>query len=157
MVDRNHPSSSIVRQGTLLGVSRTALYYRSKGISADDLFLMRKIYRQYLETPLYGSRRPRAWLGRQGMVVSRKRVQRLMRTMRLRSIYRGPRTSRPAPGYRIYPNLLENANIVQPGVGRRHHLPAPGPRISLPGDHHGLAQPLRWIQSFGQDRGGIKR
>ena len=54
MVDRNPPSSSIVRQGTLLGVSRTALYYRSKGISADDLFLMRKIYRQYLETPCTG-------------------------------------------------------------------------------------------------------
>ena len=55
---------------------------------------MGEIDRQYLETPFYGSRRMRVWLERQGMVVGRKRVQRLMRTMGLRSIYRGPRTGR---------------------------------------------------------------
>ena len=56
----------------------------------------------------------RAWLERQGMVVSRKRVQRLMRIMGLRAIYRGPRTSRPAPEHRIYPYLLAKADISRP-------------------------------------------
>ena len=48
------------------------------------------------------------------MVVSRKRVQRLMRTMGLRAIYRSPRTSRPAPEHRVYPYLLEKAKNTQP-------------------------------------------
>ena len=40
---------------------------------------MQAMDRQYLETPFYGSRRMKASLERQGMPVSRKRVQRLMR------------------------------------------------------------------------------
>ena len=48
------------------------------------------------------------------MVVGRKRVQRLMRIMGLRTIYRGPRTSRPSPEHRVYPYLLRNVQITQP-------------------------------------------
>ena len=44
----------------------------------------------------------------------RKRAQRLMRTMGLRAIYRGPGTSRPAPEHRVYPYLLRNVQITQP-------------------------------------------
>ena len=104
----------MARQCALLGVSRSGLYYRSRGTSEEDLALMQAMDRQYLETPLYGSRRMRTWVERQGMVVSRKRVQRLMRIMGLRAIYRGPRTSRPAPEHLVYPYLLRNARIAQP-------------------------------------------
>ena len=75
---------------------------------------MREIDRQYLETPFYGSRRMKAWLERQGIPVSRKRVQRLMRVMGLRAIYRRPRTSRPAQGVWVYPYLLGKAEITRP-------------------------------------------
>ena len=68
--------------------ARSGLYYRSRGTSEEDLALMQAMDLQYLETPFYGSRRMRAWLERQGMVVSRKRVQRLMRIMGLRAIHR---------------------------------------------------------------------
>ena len=127
MVDQEHPSLPIVRQCALLGVSRSSLYYRAKGASEEDLPLMRDMDRQYLETPFYGSRRMKAWLDRQGMSVSRKRVQRLMRVMGLRAIYRRPRTSQPAPGHRVYPYMLRNARITpaQPSLGRRHHLLLP--------------------------------
>ena len=94
MVDREHPSLSLVRQCALLGVSRSSLrYYRPRPASAEDLSLMGEIDRQYLETPFFGSRRMKAWLERRGMPVSRKRVQRLMRAMGLRAIYRRPGTS----------------------------------------------------------------
>ena len=76
--------------------------------------LMLEIDRQYLETPFYGSRRMRAWLERRGIAVSRKRVQRLMRVMGLRAIYRRPRTSRPAPGVRVYPYLVGKVEITRP-------------------------------------------
>ncbi len=87
MVDREHPTLPIVRQCALLGVSRSSLYYRPKEASEADLSLMREMDRQYLETPFYGSRRMKAWLDRQGIPVSRKRAQRLMRVMGLRAIY----------------------------------------------------------------------
>ena len=56
----------------------------------------------------------KVWLERQGIPVSRKRVQRLMRVMGLRAIYRRPRTSQPAPEHRVYPYLLRNASVTRP-------------------------------------------
>ena len=113
LVDRRHRGLSVVRQCQLLGVSRSSFYYRAKGTSPQDLTLMREIDRQYLETPFYGSRRMRASLERQGKPASRKRVQRLMRVMGLRAIYRQPRTSRPAPEQRVYPYLLRDMTITR--------------------------------------------
>ena len=75
---------------------------------------MRKMDRQYLETPFYGSRRMKAWLDRQGIPVSRKRAQRLMRVTGLRAIYRRPRTSQPEPEHGVYPYLLRNARVTRP-------------------------------------------
>ena len=114
MVDRQHPSLSLVRQCALLGVSRSSLYYRAKETSRQDLSLMGEIDRQYLEIPFFGSRRMKAWLERCGVGVSRKRVQRLMRAMGLRAIYRRPSTSRRSPEHPVYPYLLRNARITRP-------------------------------------------
>ena len=114
MVDRRHPSLSVVRQCKLVGVSRSSLYYQPAGISDEDLTLMKLIDRQYLSTPFYGSRRMAAWLKRQGEQVNRKHIQRLMRIMGLKAIYRRPRTSKPAPGNKIYPYLLRGMEVTQP-------------------------------------------
>ena len=114
MVDRGHPSLSIVRQCALLGVSRSSIYHRPRVASAEDLSLMGEIDRQYLETPFYGSRRMKAWLERRGIRVSRKRAQRLMRAMGLRTIYRRPSTSRRSLENPVYPYLLRNVRITQP-------------------------------------------
>ena len=110
----NTPTLGTVRQCALLGVSRSSLYYRPKAVSEEDLSLMGEIYRHYLETPFYGSRRLKAWLERRGIQVSRKRVQRLMRIMGLRAIYRRPGASRPTPERRVYPSLLRNTRITPP-------------------------------------------
>ena len=75
---------------------------------------MGEIDRQYLETPFYGSRRMKAWLERRGVRVSRKRVQRLMRAMGLRAIYRRPSTSRRSPQHPVYPYQLRNVRITRP-------------------------------------------
>ena len=108
LVDRQHRPLSIARQCQLMGVSRSSLYYRPKETSQQDPSLMRELDRQYLETPFYGSRRMKASLERQALPVSRKRVQRLMRLMGLRAIYRQPRTSQPAPERWVYPYLLRD-------------------------------------------------
>jgi putative transposase len=90
------------------------LYYQPKGISEEELTLMKLIDRQYLATPFYGARRIAAWLKSQGQQVNRKRIQRLMRIMGLKAIYRRPRTSKPAPGHKIYPYLLGGLKIKRP-------------------------------------------
>ena len=114
MVDRWHPSLSIVRQCQLLNVSRSGLYYQPKGISEEDLTLVKLIDCQYLVTPFYGARKMAVWLKKQGYRVNRKRVQRPMRIMRLQTIYRRPRTGQPASGHKIYPYLLNGMRITRP-------------------------------------------
>ena len=83
---------------------------------------MGEIDRQYLETPFYGSRRMKAWLERRGKQVSRKRVQRLMRIMGLRAIYRKPKTSRPASERRVYPYLLRNTRLRNARITRANQV-----------------------------------
>ena len=114
MADRQHPALSTVRQCALLGISRSSVYYRPRATSLEDLAVMKLIDQQYLATPFYGSRRMTVWLQRQGRPVSRKRVQRLMRTMGLQAIYRRPRTSLPASGHKVYPYLLGGMEITRP-------------------------------------------
>jgi len=75
---------------------------------------MKLIDRQYLATPFYGARKIAAWLKSQGQRVNRKRVRRLMRVMGIKAIYRRPRTSKPAPGHKIYPYLLSGMRITRP-------------------------------------------
>jgi len=114
VVDRRHPSLSVVRQCKLLEISRSGLYYQPVGISQEDLTLMKLIDRQYLATPFYGARKIAAWLKSQGQRVNRKRVRHLMQLMGLKAIYRRPRTSVPAPGHKIYPYLLRDTEITRP-------------------------------------------
>ena len=98
----------------LLDISRSGLYYRPRGPQDEEHELMKLIDRQYLLTPFYGSRKMAVWLRDRGFVVNRKRVRRLMSLMGLRAIYRRPRTSKPAPGHKVYPYLLGGMNITRP-------------------------------------------
>ena len=75
---------------------------------------MKLIDRQYLATPFYGARKIAACLKSQGNLVNRKHVQRLMRLMGIKAIYRRPRTSKPAPGHKIYSYLLRDIKITRP-------------------------------------------
>jgi putative transposase len=109
MVDRKHPSLSVVRQCRLLDISRSGLYYQPKGIPQEDLVIMKLIDRLHLTSPFYGARKIAALLN-----INRKRIRRLMQIMGLKAIYRRPRTSQPAPGHHIYPYLLRNIAITQP-------------------------------------------
>lgn len=111
MIDRERPELSLVRQCSLLGVSRSSLYYQPVPASAEDLELMALLDRQYLRTPFYGSRKMTAWLRAQGYQVNRKRVRRLMQAMGLEAIYRRPNTSKPAPDHQVYPYLLKGLEI----------------------------------------------
>jgi putative transposase len=64
---------------------------------------MRLLDEQYLKTPFYGSRRMKVFLESNGYSVSRKRVQRLMRSLGISAVYPKPRLSLKYPGHRVYP------------------------------------------------------
>lgn len=114
MIDKGRRGPSIARQCILLGLSRSGVYRWPRGVSADDLALMRLLDEQYLKTPFYGSRKMTAHLRREGRAVNRKRVRRLMRRMGLEAIYRRPRTTVPSPEHRVYPYLLRDVAVTRP-------------------------------------------
>ncbi len=115
MIERKSPKVSIKRQCELLEIARSVIYHKPAEQPAADLELMLLLDQQYLKTPFYGSRRMTEHLQRKEHIVNRKRVRRLMKQMGLTAIYRKPRTSDPAPGYKKYPYLLGGISINKPG------------------------------------------
>lgn len=114
MIEPDNKKISISRQAELLNLPRSS-YYRwvegSKGETADNLALMRLIDEEYTRRPFYGTRKMRDYLRRAGYQVNRKRVQRLMRLMGLKSVAPTPNTSKPAPEHKVYPYLLRGKAI----------------------------------------------
>jgi len=157
MIEPRHPALPVSRQCALVGISRSAFYGPAKGESPLNLALMRLIDAQFLETPWYGSRQMARHLRREGHVVGRKRIRRLMRRMGLTAVYQKPRTTVPHPEHRTWPYLLRNLVIDRPDhvwcadityipMRRARHCPRTnGGSMARPppGRHHGLGEPAR--------------
>ncbi|RKZ91134.1 MAG: IS3 family transposase [Gammaproteobacteria bacterium] len=115
-IDSNHESISILRQCELVGLPRSSYYQQpcSQDETIENLNLMLIIDKEYTKYPFYGSRKIRDSLRRKGHPVNRKRIQRLMRKMGIKSIAPQPNTSKPHPEHKVYPYLLRNLDIVCP-------------------------------------------
>ena len=111
-IDSTH-TVTISRQCQILSISRSSAYYRPKGPNEEELALMKRIDEIHLRLPFYGARRVRdALYDEHGLTVNRKRVQRLMRLMGIRTVYPGnKKTSQPNKAHRIYPYLLQDMEI----------------------------------------------
>ena len=114
MLDRADRALSLRRQCALLGVARSGVYRVSNPANDNDAALMRRIDELFTAWPFLGSRRMAAMLRVEGVLVNRKRVQRLMRLMGIAALGPKRKTSKPAPGHRIYPYLLRNLTIKRP-------------------------------------------
>jgi putative transposase len=112
LIEPDHPTLSVARQCTLLGLPRSSWYYQPRPLSATTQELLDRLDEQYTRTPFYGTRRMTAWLRQEGYAVNRKRVRRLLQLLGLEAIYPKPRTSTPAPGHRLYPYLLRGLPIT---------------------------------------------
>ena len=113
MVSRDH-KLSVRRQCSLLTVTRSNLYHEPKGESAENLRFMEVINKQSLETPWYGSRQMGGYIKRQGHKCGRHCVRRVMRLIRLVSIYQEPDSSKKHPQHKIRPYLLKDMGIDRP-------------------------------------------
>jgi putative transposase len=114
MIERDHPNLSLRRQCVLLGADRAKLYRQTKGLSKEDLELMRWMDELSLEDPTAGSRRCRDLLRLQGRKVSRKRLRRLRRIMGLEGLRPKRKLSCPARGAQVFPYLLTGLEINHP-------------------------------------------
>jgi putative transposase len=114
MIDKSHPLP-VTRQTRLLGLARSSAYYRPAPGSERDLALMAAIDEIHTELPFYGARRIRGELLGRGFVVGRGHVATLMRRMGITAIAPKRRTSKPAPGHKIYPYLLRGLEISEAG------------------------------------------
>jgi putative transposase len=102
---------SVSQQCELLDLNRSSYYYEPATESAENLALMALLDREHTAHPFLGSRGLTAWLGRQGRVVNRKRVRRLMRLMGLEAVCPKPRLSVRGAGHKVYPYLLRDVAI----------------------------------------------
>jgi putative transposase len=110
MVDRKDPLP-VSRKCTLLELPRSTFYHIPTPVTDEELALMQLIDRCHLKHPFYGSRRIRYWLEDQGHKVNRKRIQRLMRTMGLATLYPKRNLSLANQAHKVYPYLLRDLMI----------------------------------------------
>jgi putative transposase len=113
MIDRAH-ELPVVRQASLLQVSRSSVYSLPRSVPPARLAIMHRIDALHLEHPFAGSRMLRDLLRAEGVVIGRVAVATLMRRMGIAALYRRPNTSKPAPGHKIYPYLLRDLVIDRP-------------------------------------------
>jgi putative transposase len=115
MIEQDSAGLSVSRQCALIDLPRSSYYREPAAESDENLVLMQMIDEEYMRHPFYGSRQMRNWLNRQpGIRVNRKRVQRLMQMMGLRSIAPQKRTSVPNMKHKVYPYLIRGMNIDRP-------------------------------------------
>ena len=113
MIDRDH-GLPLRRQAQVLQLSRSTLYYEPRPVPAAELAIMRRIDELHLDYPFAGSRMMRDLLRGEGVAIGRERVATMMRRMGIEALYRRPNTSKPAPGHKIYPYLLQGVGVVRP-------------------------------------------
>ncbi len=106
---------SLAAMCRVLEVPRAAYYRSGQGpVAGNETALRDAIQRIALEMPAYGSRRITAQLRRQGWVINRKRVQRIMRQDNLLCLRRKKfvRTTNSEHGLAVYPNLAPTLDVT---------------------------------------------
>ena len=112
MIDKEH-AVSLTRQGQILSLSRSSLYYEAVPFSDRDLELMRLIDEIHLRYPFMGSRSIRDQLQDKGHQVGRQHVSTLMKKMGIAAMYWKPKLSKPHPDHKVYPYLLRGLEITK--------------------------------------------
>src|SRR5271166_2264954 len=106
---------TIRRQCQMLNLARSGVYRQPEPANDNDLEAIRRIDSLFTQRPFFGARRIAKTLSEDGFPINRKRVRRLMRRMGIEALGPKPRTTKPAPGHKIYPYLLRDLKIERPG------------------------------------------
>jgi putative transposase len=112
LLEKENPHLSQRRQAALLAVARSSAAYQPVPEREADRQVIRIMDELYLKAPSLGSRPLVTLLERDhGILINRKRVQRLRRAMGLEAIWCRPRTTIPDRSHRRYPYLLRDLKV----------------------------------------------
>jgi putative transposase len=105
---------SLRLQARLLGVCRSKIYYTP--IVSDDSFLANEILEIYGNSDCrYGYRKVHASLSGEGLIINKKKIQRIMGELGLQGLYPKKKinTTTPSKEHKIYPYLLKELVIAR--------------------------------------------
>ena len=112
MIDSNFPALNLRSQFDLLNLNRSSFYYHKVIPSQEDQDLANQIYELWLKYPFFGYRKITAFLNNQGMIINRKKAQRIMKQMNLSAICPKAKGNYKKVSYGlIYPYLLKDLEI----------------------------------------------
>ncbi len=114
LIECNSRELSLSTQCDLLSISKGALYYKPATMDQFSIAVMSFIDRQHIQTPFFGSRKMVVELRKNGYIINRKRVQRLMKKMGISAIYPKRSLSQRNKAHKIYPYLLKDVKIDAP-------------------------------------------
>lgn len=98
----------------LAGISRSCVYYKPAGPSAEELECKMAIDRLHTDNPTWGARQMSAQLKRRGYKVGRRKARRYMDEMAIDPIYPRMNLSKRQKQAQVVPYLLRNAVIDAP-------------------------------------------
>jgi len=113
-MQENAGEISILSQSELLSLNRTSFYYRKRPVPPEKLLILNAMDAIFTENPVYGARRIRVELKKQGHTISRPTVTDYMKILGLEAIYQKPDTSKQHPEHKVYPYLLRNIKASYP-------------------------------------------
>lgn len=114
-MDRDYEGLSIMEQCKLLGMSRSAYYYKPQSIQEEqDIHDLQLILEVYRKIPFYGYRKISKQLLPDHPELTRKRVRRIMKRFGIRAIYARRNLSKARKEHKKYPYLLRNKIIRYP-------------------------------------------
>lgn len=113
MIERDNKSLSIAQQCEMVNIPRSSYYNFVQQPESRDEAIVERINTIYQQHPEYGSRRIKSILERQGDVINRKRVQRIMRTMNIQGICPKKNLSNPHDEHKKYPFIARREPIIR--------------------------------------------
>lgn len=105
---------SVTRKAKLLGLAKSSAYYVAKPVDTVRLELLKRIDALFTEHPIYGNRRLRVMLAREGITAGRDLMRSCMQQLGLTAIRPKPNTSKANHQHKIYPYLLRGLRINRP-------------------------------------------
>lgn len=112
LVDKDLKYLPLKRQAELLGLSRSTLYFkRQPEASVEDKLVMDLIDVIYTKCPFYGGRRIKRELAKDGIILCRQKIGKLMWIMGIEAMYPKPNLSLNGKPHLTYPYLLKGLKI----------------------------------------------
>lgn len=115
-IEAEHPILSVRKQAEILGINRSAIYYkpRIKVFTDGQLGFLRLVDETYTKYPFFGTRQMSDYISLHHYPCKRHEARWAYEALSLRSVAPGPHTSRPHPEHKVYPYLLRDLEIVRP-------------------------------------------